>query len=277
MTQASFPGMPERLIPVSPSKMTTWVDCPRLYRFRYLDVPRPASRPARAHTHIGTVTHNVLRDFWDVAASARTPAYVRDLVQNSWIGLGFKDEDQSNRWRAKVTHQVTAYLKGIDRERQPLGVERTVAFAGEGFAFTGRIDRLDERDGELVVVDYKTSRVPPTEDHARTSLALALYAVAAARMWHRPVHRVELHHVPTGEVVSHVHTDDSLARKVGEAVSITADLRRAAAEHADVGSGSALFAPTPTAVCMWCDMRAHCPEGQRIGPEKSDWAGLAED
>ncbi len=80
--------------------------------------------------------------------------------------------------------------------------------------------------------------------------------------------------MPTGTVAAHEHTDESLQRKVAEAESIASDLRRADADYAVVGVESARFAPRPSALCSWCDFRAHCPEGQAQGPEKSDWAGL---
>ena len=35
-----------------------------------------------------------------------------------------------------------------------------------------------------------------------------------------------------------------------------------------------MFPPVAGPLCSWCDFRAHCPEGQRAGPEKSDWAAL---
>jgi len=41
-----------------------------------------------------------------------------------------------------------------------------------------------------------------TVDDARTSLSLALYALAAARVMRRPCRRVELHHLPTGRVLA---------------------------------------------------------------------------
>jgi hypothetical protein len=75
-------------------------------------------------------------------------------------------------------------------------------------------------------------------------------------------------------VLVHEHTAESLDRKVAEAESIASDLRRADADHAAVGPSSLLFEPRVSPICSWCDFRAHCPEGQLIGPEKSDWAGL---
>ncbi len=269
--------MPKRLYSASPSRLLAWLDCPLRYRMQYLDVPRPAVRPQRAHTSIGVATHNALRDFWDLPPAERTPVAVERLVRKSWIDVGFRDPDQSAEWLVRTLERVTEYLRGIDRDRQPLGVERTVSMRTETLVVTGRVDRLDDRDGELVVVDYKTGRARLTDDDARTSLPLALYAVAAAGMFRRPCVRVELHHLPTGEVLVHEHTPESLQRKVAEAESIASDLRRADADHADNGARSPLFVAQVSPICMWCDFRAHCPQGQQIGPEKSDWAGLESD
>lgn len=272
--QTTFAGMPTPLYSGSPSRLLAWLDCPRRYRMQYLDRPRPQARSQRAHTSVGIATHNVLRDFWDLPASERTPAGVSELVRTSWIDVGFRDPEQSAAWRLRVRDAVTEYLRRSDRERQPVGIERSVSLKTDEIAVTGRVDRLDDRDGELVVVDYKTGRQVPTDDDARTSLPLALYAVASSRMFRRPCRRVELHHVPSGTVAVHEHTDDSLARKVAEAESIASDLRRADADFRELGVESTRFAPRTSAICSWCDFRAHCPEGQRIGPEKSDWAGL---
>jgi putative RecB family exonuclease len=272
--QTTFAGMPTPLYSGSPSRLLAWLDCPRRYRMQYLDRPRPQARPQRAHTSVGIATHNVLRDFWDLPAGQRTPAGVAELVRTSWIDVGFRDPEQSAAWRLRVRDAVTDYLRTSDRDNQPVGIERSVSLKTDEVAITGRIDRLDDRDGELVVVDYKTGRQVPTDDDARTSLPLALYAVAAARMFRRPCHRVELHHVPSGTVSSHEHTDESLGRKIAEAESIASDLRRADAEFKDVGVESSQFPPRTSAICSWCDFRAHCPEGQQMGPERSDWAGL---
>jgi len=269
--------MPRRLYSASPSKLLAWLDCPRRYRMQYLDRPRPVARPPRAHTSVGVATHSALRDFWDLTPPERTPTAVERLVRQSWIDVGFRDAEQSAQWRDRTTRRVTEYLRGVDRGRQPLGVERTVSLHTETLAVTGRLDRLDDRDGELVVVDYKTGRAPLTDHDARTSLPMALYAVAAAGMFRRRCERVELHHLPTGKILSHEHTPQTLQRKVAEAESIAVDLRRADADYAQKGVEWKLFEPRVSPFCRWCDFRAHCPQGQLVGPEKSDWAGLETD
>ncbi len=272
--QGSFDLPVQRLYAASPSRLLAWLDCPLMYRMRYLDRPRPIPRAPRAHTTVGTITHLVLRDFWDLEPQARTPSAVEGILDGHWVPAGFRDDAQSARWRERTRWQVLAYLQRLDRNAQPRGIERTVSFRTQTLAFAGRIDRLDDRDGELVVVDYKTGRTAPTQDDARTSLALGLYALGAARVFRRSCRRVELHHVPTGDVASWEHSEDSLGRKLAEAESIVVDLRRADAAFAAQGPDAPDFAPRPSMLCGWCDVRAHCPAGQEFTPERSSWAGL---
>lgn len=270
--QAAFPGMPEPLWGGSPSKLLTFLDCPRRYRMAYLDRPRPAARPQRAHTSLGIAVHNALRDWWD--QPERTPQAGGRLVEKAWIDVGFRDAAQSAQWRSRMREAVTGYLERSGPQDRPVGIERTVSFVSDDLRVQGRVDRLDDRDGELVVVDYKTSRQVPTDDDARTSLPLALYAAAVWKMFRRPVRRVELHHVPSGTVAAHEHTGESVGRHVERARSIMRDARRADADFARHGADSSMFPAVTGPLCGWCDLRAHCPEGQAAAPEKADWAAL---
>jgi putative RecB family exonuclease len=279
MGQGELPGMPRRLYLASPSRLLAWVDCPRRYRFGYLDVPRPAKAPPRAHTSLGVAVHSALARWWDLEPGRRTPSAAAALVRSSWVRTGFRDEAQSERWRATTAVQTAAYVERLEPDHQPLGIERNVAFRTSTTVLQGRVDRLDDRDGELVVVDYKTSRRPPDADEARTSLPLGIYAAAVSKMFRRDCLRVELHHVPSGDVAGHQHTPESLSRKVTEAESIAADLVRADAAYEQLkAAGPAavdeVFEPKIGPLCGWCDFRAHCPQGRAAAPEKSGWAAL---
>ncbi|HSF98394.1 MAG TPA: PD-(D/E)XK nuclease family protein [Ornithinibacter sp.] len=267
-------GVPAPLYAASPSKLLAFLDCPRRYRLQYLDRPTPARRAQRAHTSLGNAVHHALRDWWDLPV--RTPDAGATLVDRAWIDMGFRDGEQSRQWRERMRAAVSTYLESVDPHTSPMGIERTVSFVSGDLRMTGRVDRLDERDGELVVVDYKTSRVPSSDDEARTSLALGLYAAAVWKMFRRRTLRVELHHVPSGTVAAHVHTPQSLTRKVEQARSIARDARRADLDFAEKGGSSEAFPPRPGPLCGWCDLRAHCPEGQAAGPEKLPWAALEE-
>jgi RecB family exonuclease len=312
MEQLGFDGMPRRLYPCTPTRLTTWLDCPRRYRMTYLDRPPPPKGPPWAHNSVGASVHNALAGWWRLPRADRTVTAAGDLLERGWLTDGFADDAQlaaqRRRWRAIVE----SYVARLDPDTEPLGVERTVATRTDVIAVSGRIDRLDDRPprtpdaapgddstdddspdddgpdddgpdvsdaGGLVVVDYKTGRHLLTVDDTRSSLPLALYALAAARVMRRPCHRVELHHLPTGRVLAWTHTDQSLARQLDRAQDIAAECARADEQYRDPAGdqGDATFPPRPGPRCGWCDYRARCPEGSAAAAGRRPWDGLDAD
>lgn len=271
--QLGFGGMPRRLYACTPSRLNTWLDCPRRYRMTYLDRPMPPKGPRWAHNSVGVSVHNALAGWWRLPAGERTPEAAGRLLVRGWLTDGFRDEAQSAGWRERAREMTERYVAGLDPSDEPVGVERTVATRTDRIAVSGRVDRLDARGSELVVVDYKTGRHILTADDARGSLALAIYAVAASRVLRRPCHRVELHHLPSGEVAVWEHTDESLARHLRRAEQIAAEAA-AADEAYRGGTGEELFPPRPGNLCSWCDFARHCPEGREAAPRKEPWAAL---
>ncbi len=268
--------MPRRLYPCTPTRLGTWLDCPRRYRWSYLERPAPPKGPPWAHNSVGAATHSALAQWWSLPLRERTAERGAALVRRAWLQDGFRDDAQSAAARERAAEWVRSYLAGVDPRTEPLGVERTVSAPTAALVLSGRIDRVDARpDGTLAVVDYKTGRREPGPDDARSSLAMAVYAVAAARTLRRPCFRVELHHLPTGTVAAADHTPSSLARKVAEAESIAADAARADAAHREGAAGEELFPATPSSLCSWCDFRRHCPAGQEAAPDVEPWAALA--
>jgi RecB family exonuclease len=229
---------------------------------------------------VGATVHTALAAWWALPVEQRTVEAAGAEVDRRWIGLGFRDDAQEAVWRARAREMVESYVAGLDPHDEPVGVERTVATRTGSLALSGRIDRLDRRGDELVVVDYKTGRHVLSTDDARGSLALALYALAAGRTLHRECRRVELHHLPTGDVVVWEHTEDSLARMLARAEDLAAEARAAEDElrgGVTPERAEELFPPRPGSLCAWCDYAAHCPEGTAARPRALPWAGLAED
>jgi RecB family exonuclease len=263
MDQLPLDGMPVRLFSCTPSRLTTWLDCPRRYRMVYLDRPAPPKGAPWAHNSFGATVHNALRSWWDVPVQRRTPATGRALVDRGWIRDGYRDDEQEARQRERAAALVEGYTATLDPLDEPVGVERTVAVRTERLALSGRVDRIDRRGDELVIVDYKTGRRPPTADEARGSLALAAYAMGAERTLRRRCRTVELHHLPTGTIASWTHTDESLQRHVAMAEAIAVEVT-AAAEHP----------ARPSSACSWCDFLGVCAEGQAAASRRDSWAAL---
>lgn len=284
MEQLLFDGMPRRLYSCTPTRLSTWLGCPRRYRMTYLDRPPPPKGAPWAHNSLGASVHNALAGWWRLPLARRTAEAAGSLLERGWITEGFADDAQSARYRDWARQMVEAYVARLDPADEPAGVERTVGTRTDKIAVSGRIDRLDTRVSatgapELVVVDYKTGRHVLTVDDARSSLALALYALAAARALRRDCRRVELHHLPSGEVLAWEHTAESLSRHLRRAEDV-------AAECADADERmraplppekyDEVFPPMPGPGCGWCDYLRHCPEGQAASVARRPWDGLSD-
>jgi len=296
MEQLGFEGMPRRLYSCTPTRLTTWLDCPRKYRMSYLDRPAPPKGPPWAHNSLGASVHNALAGWWRLPLSRRTVQAAGALLTQGWIGEGFAGEAQSARYRDWARSLVEAYVSGLDPADEPIGVERTVATRTDKIAVSGRIDRLDARPREasaeetsaegagaegteLVVVDYKTGRHLLSVDDARSSLALAIYALAASRALHRDCRRVELHHLPSGQVLAWEHTDESLQRHLRRAEDVAeecaeADERMRAPLPRE--KYDEVFPPRTGPACGWCDYLRNCPAGQAAATQHRPWDALVE-
>ena len=276
--QPTLEGMPTRLYSGSPSRLTTYLDCPRRYRMSYLDRPQPPKGPPWGHNSVGAAVHTALAKWWDLPEQRRTPEAGGTLVVSGWLTDGFRDQQQSLDAQERAREYVERYLRSVDPAVQPVGVERTVSLKTRRAALWGRVDRIDERpeDG-VVVVDYKTGRSVLTVDDARTSVALAVYAAATARTLRRECTRVELHHLPSGEVVAWDHTEESLTRHLRRADSLAAELSGLDAAYREGMSAEQADEAFPAqvgALCGWCDFRAACGPGRSV-PAQQPWAAVA--
>jgi RecB family exonuclease len=269
--------MPERLFVCTPSKLGAYADCPRRYRYSYVDRPTPAKGPPWAHNSLGASVHTALKNWFALPPDRRVPGALPTLLKATWVREGYRDVDQERTSYRQALQWLETYVATLDPQDDPLGVERVVATKTAVLAFNGRADRIDSRMGpsgsEAVIVDYKTGRSGLDADDARGSQALALYAYAAQRVFRRPCHRVELHHLPSGTIAAHEHTDESLARQLSRAEDTARDIM--AAERAVAGGADpdAEFPTTPGALCSWCDFRRVCPAG-REAATREPWAAV---
>lgn len=264
---------PVRLFTCTPSKVAAFEDCPRRYRHAYLDRPAPPKGPAWAHNSLGASVHTALRSWYALAPDRRERRALPTLLRATWISEGYRDDTQEGEAFRRALGWLESYVDDLDPHDEPVGVERVVAARTPTLAFSGRVDRIDQRGEELVIVDYKTGRAPLTSDDARGSRALALYAFAAERVFRRKCRRVELHHLPSGTVAAHEHTESSLERHLRRTEDTARDAVAAERAMADGADPDTAFPPTAGARCSWCDYRRSCPAAAE-SPVREPWSAM---
>jgi putative RecB family exonuclease len=274
--QLGFDGMPRRLFVCTPSKLAAFEDCPRRYRYAYVDRPAPPKGPPWAHNSLGASVHTALRNWYGLPPGRRGLAALPGLLSATWVGEGYRDDTQQREAFRTALRWLESYVRGLDPHDEPVGVERVVAVKTGTVALSGRVDRIDRRGDQLVIVDYKTGRAGVSADDARGSRALALYAYATQRVFRRRCARVELHHLPSGTVAAHEHREESLARHLARAEATAEDALAAEQAVSEGADPDVAFPTTPGAMCSWCDFRRSCPAGA-AAPARQSWAGLLPD
>jgi len=242
----------EGLFEINPSKLQCYLDCPRQYRFRYVD--RRPERRAFGPTALGRSVHKALRDFYAMGSTDRTVENLVRALRRSWDGTGYRSAKEAEDAYARAEDMLRRYHAGTDPQRaRVVALESKFSHArsSEGVLVTGRVDRIDLDEGQYVIVDYKTGRFGEDRRKIEESLPLTLYAIAVSAVLGRSVSRIAVEHLTSGDRVE-TWRDRDRQNSDWKKLSVVSKQMRSGTE----------FPPTPSSLCRWCDYLVACPEGR---------------
>lgn len=148
---------------------------------------------------------------------------------------------------------VRGYFRLEDPRRvHPIGLELSLEVDLDGVVLRGIIDRLElDDDGELVVTDYKTGRVPH-QHHEQSRLGgVQFYALLCERYLGRRPARVQLLYLGEPVVITAVPTEQSVRGLERKVRAVWSAIERACEREQ--------FEPRPSRLCDWCAFRDRCP------------------
>lgn len=244
---------------LSPSSAAVFSQCPRRWRYKYVDrLPDPSSQAAL----VGTFAHRVLELLCGLPGPERTPERAKTVARDAWPEFELDEDyaalelndDQSRafRWQAWL---AIAGLWDIEdpAEVDVVSTEQKVKVELETVPFVGIVDRVDRIDGDLVVSDYKSGTLPGYRWRQDKIQQVMLYAAALqASTGERPA-RARLLYL--GQRMLDVRVTQA---RIDNATSML--------NEAWVSIGSACsdeqFDPNPGVLCGWCPFVTQCSEGQ---------------
>ncbi|HTZ07749.1 MAG TPA: PD-(D/E)XK nuclease family protein [Acidimicrobiales bacterium] len=244
---------------LSPSKLSAFKDCPLAFRFAAID--RLPEVPSAA-TVKGTLVHGALeRLFWDHPPGARTPDAARAALAGAWasmaeepevLGLGLDEQAQAT-FRAEAEALLDGYFALEDPDTvDAVGVELTLEAEVGGLRLRGIIDRLDRSaEGELVVVDYKTGRVPSVHQEQQRLGGVQFYALLCEQVLGQRPALVRLMYLKEPVTIDARPSDQAVRGTRQRTAAVWSAIERAC-QHED-------FRPRPSALCNWCSFRSLCP------------------
>ena len=188
MSGSSIPSVPStRSLPgrFSPSALERFGACPKAFAYQYVDKERGVQRPSGALV-VGNAVHAGLERFFGLEPDHRTVEMLERAYRSVWRdhvpdGL-FSSRDEEAQSGLAGLEMLRSYADWGDLSVRPREREVWVqARLANGLEVFGKVDRLDEFAGGLVVVDYKTDLVgEPTvlAQAAHHAPQLRLYARA---------------------------------------------------------------------------------------------------
>jgi DNA helicase-2/ATP-dependent DNA helicase PcrA len=242
----------DRPLSLSHYKIDDYLTCPLKYRYVHvLRVPvlRDQAVVYGAALHRAVQGYNTRR----VLGQTMSSQELIDTFESHWVNEGFISREHEEARFREGRDALTRFHAFAEGAEPPTFVEKKFRFQMGPDTVTGFLDRVDERDGRITIIDYKSSIVRDQKEadkEARESQQLALYALAYRESAGRPADRVELHFLTPGGVV------------VGEAVKGERELDRATERirAAAAGVRAGLFQATPSPwVCGFCAFRTVCP------------------
>jgi putative RecB family exonuclease len=240
---------------LSPSKVVSFRDCALAFKFSAIDrLPEPPSPPAAK----GTLVHRALELLYGREPADRTIENALLDLDRAWDDVLTTDEyagmEIPDDFRSSAATLVKRYFELEDPTKiRPIGLELFLSTPlNERVNLRGIIDRLElDEDGELVVTDYKTGKVPGERQEQGRLTGVHFYSYLCEKLFGRRPARIQLLYL--GEPVAIIATPSEqstrgLERKVG---AIWTAIERAC-ERDD-------FRPRPSALCSWCSFKEHCP------------------
>jgi len=251
----------DSVIKLSATRVKTYLQCPRQYRFHYVDEIPTMLTGALA---FGQVIHQELHNLqmWRLTHGEPLSATVAmyDFTR-LWEEIEavekpfFKTDTEFTEYEELASLILSGYVEAHRELPPPILLEYPFEIplhddtTGRKYLLRGIIDRVDQADDGLIIVDYKTSKRKPSPKQLSEDLQLTIYTFAANHLFEQNVTRIVYYHLRDQTELEVSRSDEALKVLLSETLPTVAD--NIASEH---------YEPKPGYYCRFCDYREICNE-----------------
>jgi len=249
------------VIKLSATRVKTYLQCARQYRFHYVDEIPSMLTGALA---FGQVIHQVLHNLQMWRLTHGEPLSVQVAMYDFtrlWEEIEsaekplFKTEMEYAEYEELASLILSGYVEAHCDLPPPILLEYPFEIplqdntTGRKYLLRGIIDRVDQANNGLVIVDYKTSKRKPSPKQLAEDLQLTIYAFAANRLFEQKVTRIVYYHLRDQTELEITRDDGAIKVLLSETLPMVAD-----------NIASERFEPKPGYYCRFCDYREICNE-----------------
>lgn len=236
------------------SQIEVFEKCPLQYKFRYLlRIPEPDS----AALSFGSSVHKALELFYkDVQKEEKlTVERLIEYFKQSFIPYGFISSSAREKAKKHGERILARYFETFHQEHGSIiALEQNFVLKlkenNKIYIITGKIDRIDKKDGFYEIIDYKTGKMP-AETELKKSLQLGIYALSAMdkNLFALPQEKIKLtfYYLDKNEKFTFLAKDRDLDKIKKQVVNTLDKLQQSS------------FEPVVGRHCDWCSFKIICP------------------
>lgn len=238
------------------TQLAAYSTCPLQYKFAHLVKIPIFGKPSLS---FGKTMHSALEKFLGLISERRAagadpatlPVTREELMQiysDVWEDDWYDTKERKEEYRARGTKLLDLFYDQTAKQPpDPLFLEKDFKLKIGQYAIKGKIDRIDNVEGGVEIIDYKTGK--PKEEGKISSddkKQLMLYQVAVTRLFGMTPVRLTYHYLEDGSQISFIG-DEADIEKFDAGVEQTL---------ASIAEGK--FEATPGMHCKFCDFASIC-------------------
>lgn len=224
------------------SKIKTYLECPLLYKYKYVEGKKDGLVPASS---LGVSIHRTLEEYHSHSSD---PSELIQYYNDCWLGAGYSSAGEQMEYYLKGKKMIEMYEQAeYSRKTEVDSTEREFIFEHGRWTLRGKVDRIDRwPDGSWEVIDYKTGAEMDPGFDIRTSLQMGIYSVGARRAWNMKKGKASIYLVALDQIISadfEEFNEDEIIKKfieVGQQIELS------------------VFTPN-TNHCQNCAFNTRCP------------------
>ena len=250
---------------LSPSRASQFKTCPRQFKFSNIDKIKEPTNEVQAK---GTTVHQALEDLFDLPSHERDINNLHNLFRKAWTKVRNNDDhynlfdtvEEERKWGLDGLKLLNNYMSIEDPQSfEPLERERWVRGSIDDLNLRGILDRMDRnKNGKLVIVDYKSGKAPQPKYKNERFFALKLYALLIKEETNELPSELKLIYLKNSTIHTLKIEESDLKDSRTEILKIWNDIKNSVNEND--------FPTIPNKLCDWCYYKPICPEFNELPP-----------
>jgi len=254
---------------LSPSRASQFKTCPQQFKYANVDKLKEPTNEVQAK---GTTVHQALEDLFDLPQDERSIEKLHNLFRDAWTKVRGTDEhhnlfssvEEEREWGIDGLKLLNNYMTIEDPTTfNPLERERWVRGSIEDLNLRGILDRMDRnRNGELIIVDYKSGKAPMAKYKEPRFFALKLYALLIKEELGEMPAELKLIYLKNSTIHTLKINEEDLNTARREILEIWTNIKKAYKENK--------FPAVKNNLCDWCYYKPICPEFNENPPSTEE-------